>query len=67
MVDPFKSLPLNTAKVYTMATTSNGCEIYIPVLVNDDFLINQRQNELKTWLKRQGAKVIIPFPDDTLA
>ena len=36
-------LPLNTDKIYVMAKTENGCEVYAPILTTDDALEKKKQ------------------------
>lgn len=50
MTNPLIKLPLNTKKVYVMAKTHDGCEVYMPVdSINDD-IINAKKSQLQEWL-----------------
>ncbi len=50
MENPLESVPLNTEKVYVMATTKTGCEIYMPVNSQDDVEINKKKDDLQKYL-----------------
>ena len=49
----FNKLPLNTQKCYTMCKSSDGCEIYIPVMSRDSRVIATKKDELQSYLDSQ--------------
>lgn len=59
MYNPLENVPLNTNSVYVMATTINGCEVYMPVDVKrvgntitkeQEEIISKRKQELQDYL-----------------
>lgn len=47
----FRNLPLNWSRLFTMQKDKSGCEIYVPVLSNED--IPYVKEQLKEILKNQ--------------
>ena len=62
MKNPLEDVPLNTKRVYVMATTYSGCEIYMPVDSNNDSAITQKKIDLQNFLNSQ----VQPEPDEPL-
>lgn len=46
--NPFDNLPLNTDRLYAMAKSQCGCEIYVPVRRHADPNVTKRR--LQYWL-----------------
>ena len=52
--NPLLNVPLNTKKVYVMASTKTGCDVYMPV---DSFTLKlqtDKRDELQKWLDTQS-------------
>jgi len=63
MKNPLENLPLNTKRVYVMAKTHSGCEVYMPVDSDNDAAITQKKIDLQNFLNTQTA----PEPDEPMA
>jgi hypothetical protein len=48
--NPLNNLPLNSKRVYVMAKTPKGCEIYMPVNSFNDEHLTQKKIDLQIWL-----------------
>jgi hypothetical protein len=54
MKNPLDSVPLNTKRQYVMATTYNGCEVYMPVDSTDDRDLLDAKARLQAHLDGQS-------------
>lgn len=50
MKNPLIDVPLNTKKVYVMATADTGCKVYMPVNSFDDKQQIEKRDELQAYL-----------------
>ena len=53
MHNPLDKVPLNTKRVYTVATAKGGCLIYMPVDTPDITIVNVRKDQLQAYLDNQ--------------
>ena len=53
MNNPLQDVPLNTKKVYVMATSPSGCKIYMPVDSNEEAILQLKRRELQDQLNNQ--------------
>ena len=67
MFNPLENVPLNTNSVYVMATTIEGCEVYMPVdvgRVTEDItdeqnkLIVKKKQELQDYLNWKDEPIL---------
>lgn len=61
MNNPLLDVPLNTKRIYVMAKTPKGCEVYMPVDYDDDNIIAAMKQELQMQLNLSADE-----PDDPL-
>lgn len=60
MKNPLKNVPLNTKRVYVMAKTHFGCEVYMPVDSDNDSYISQHKIDLQNFLNTQPIPPELP-------
>lgn len=58
MINPLDNIPINTTRVFVMATTLDGCEVYLPTIINFDHpeydkLTKQKKADLQFYLDKQ--------------
>jgi len=53
LTNPLNNVPYNTQRVFIMAKTLDGCEIYMPVDSRNDAYITQQKIKLQNWLDTQ--------------
>lgn len=51
MENPLENIPLNTKKIYVMATTNQGCKIFMPADSYETIYLFKKRNELQKYLK----------------
>ena len=61
ITNPLIDLPLNTKRIYIMAKTPKGCEVYMPVDHEDDGIIDMKKRQLQTYLNSMA-----PEPDEPM-
>lgn len=50
--------PLNTKRMYSMATTYNGCEVYFPIDARDMNTVNTRKKEVQDYFNSLTPEVL---------
>jgi len=61
--NPLLYTPLNTKRVFVMATTHSGCEVYMPVDSNNAALEEAKKAALQAYLDSQPVPPTLTEPE----